>query len=125
VKYFLNTSGLPNAQVSELVDRIRRAGISVREVKPSFLHDGAIWVDDARFSQARQLLQAESVGFAEDAKRSWQAEWRTKDGRSYSRWLANRFARNPLGMALSSAMLGLVAGIFLIYPLFYALRRVI
>ena len=40
MKHLLNTSGLPNAQVRELLERLRRAGIPVREVQPSFLHDG-------------------------------------------------------------------------------------
>jgi hypothetical protein len=125
VKYLLNTSGLPSAQIGELMEQMRRAGISVREVQPSVLHDGAIWVHDSGLASAKQLLHAQAVSFAEEAKRDWQAEWRTRHGRSYSKWLADRFARNPMRMVVSLAVLGLVAGAFLIYPLFHALRRVI
>ena len=125
MKHLLNTSGLPNAQVSELLERLRRAGILVREVQPSFLNDGGIWVHDSGFTHAKQLLHSHSSNFAAGARQVWQEEWRTRHGRSYSRWLADRFARNPVRVSLSVLLLGLVGGAFLVYPLIYALRRVI
>ena len=116
---------LETKQYEELTSLLQDAGISVNETISNFMDYGAIWVRDEDFPRAVAILRKESASFAARARKTWERQWQTEHKGSYVRWFAHKLFRSPLGTLIRVVLLASLIGIFIVFPVLYALRRAI
>lgn len=106
-------------QERDLLRRLDEAGIAHREARSkSRLFGGdAIWVAEADYPRAKEILEKEAAEYAAAARARWQAEWREQHGGSYARWLWGRAQRATFDDVLRAALLILLVALMLLYPL--------
>lgn len=106
-------------QEHELLHLLDEANIAHREARSkSRLFSGdAIWVAEADYARAKEILDREAAAYAAAARAKWQAEWRDEHGSSYLRWLWRRLSRATPGDVLRVLVLAALVGLMLLYPL--------
>lgn len=106
-------------QEHELLRLLDEAGIAHREARSgSRLFSGdAIWVAEADYAGAKEVLDREAAGYAAAARAKWQAEWRDVHASSYLRWLFSRLGRATMEDVLRVLLLAALVGLMLLYPL--------
>jgi len=109
-------------QLVELRGLLESHGIRFKETPPTLLGFGSIWVEDADFGRARELLLAESAAFAAQARAQWEQEWREIHKGSHGRWMLARLIQRPGEYILAWLLLGFFIGVLVVYPLLYLAR---
>lgn len=82
-----------------------------------FFGSNAIWVPEADYLRAKDILDREAAEYAGAAREQWQAEWRSEHGGSYARWLLNRMRRATMDDVLRVLVLIALVGLMLLYPI--------
>ena len=82
-----------------------------------FFGSNAIWVPEADYLRAKDILDRQAAEYANSAREQWQAEWRREHGGSYARWLLNRMRRATMDDVLRVVLLAALVGLMLFYPL--------
>ena len=82
-----------------------------------FFGSNAIWVPEADYLRAKDILDRQAAEYAKSAREQWQAEWRREHGGSYLRWLLNRMRRATMDDVLRVLLLAALVGVMLLYPL--------
>lgn len=110
---------LPPEQEGELLRLLDEAGIAHREARSkSRLFGGdAIWVDEADYPKAKEILEREAAQYAAAAREQWQQEWRSEHGGSYLRWLWHRVQRATMEDLMRALFLLALVALMLLYPL--------
>lgn len=95
------------------------AGIAHREARSrSRLFGGdAIWVAEADYPRAKEILDREAGAYAAAARAEWQAEWRDVHRGSYVRWLWNRVWQATMEDVVRALFLIALVALMLLYPL--------
>jgi hypothetical protein len=106
-------------QEQEILRRLDANGIAHRETRSlsRFFGSNAIWVPEADYPRAKEILDRQAAEFADSARAQWEAEWRREHGGSYLRWLQNRMRRATMDDVLRVLLLALLVGVMLLYPL--------
>lgn len=110
---------LPPEQERELLQRLDDAGIAHREArsKSRLFGSDAIWIAEADYPRAKEILEREAGEYAAAARERWQAEWRDEHGGSYARWLWSRLQRATMEDLVRVLFLIALVGLMLLYPL--------
>lgn len=110
---------LPPEQEGELLRLLDAAGIAHREARSkSRLFGGdAIWVAEADYARAKEILEREAAQYAAAAREKWQAEWRDAHGSSYLRWLGHRVRHASMEDVVRALFLIALVALMLLYPL--------
>jgi len=98
-------------------------GIAAREVASNFLVPATIWVEEDDYEKALEIASSVGARHAKQARSEWEREWRERYKGSYIRWIAEK-ARRPRNL-FKLLLLALMVGVFVIYPIMYAFRRLI
>lgn len=77
----------------------------------------AIWVDDADYARAKEILEREAAQYAATAREQWQQEWRDVHGGSYLRWLGRRLQNATAEDVVRALFLIALVALMLLYPL--------
>jgi hypothetical protein len=106
-------------QEHEILRLLDEAGIAHKETRSMsrFFGSNAIWVPEADYPRAKDILDRQAAGYANSAREQWQAEWRREHGGSYLRWLLNRMRRATMDDVLRVLLLAALVGVMLLYPL--------
>jgi len=110
---------LPAEQERELLRLLDEAGIEHREARSkSRLFGGdAIWVAEADYPRASEILEREATQYAAAAREKWQAQWRDEHGGSYRRWLWSRLRHATMEDVVRALFLIALVALMLLYPL--------
>ena len=110
---------LPAEQERELLRLLDEAGIAHREARSRsrLFGSDAIWVDEADYPRANEILEREAAQYAAAAREKWQAEWRDAYGRSYLRWLWRRVRDATVEDVVRALFLIALVALMLLYPL--------
>jgi hypothetical protein len=110
---------LPPEQERGLFQQLDEAGIAHREAhsKSRLFGSDAIWVAEADYPRAKDILDRQAAEYADSAREQWQAEWRREHGGSYLRWLHNRLRRATMDDVLRVLVLIALVGLMLLYPI--------
>lgn len=110
---------LPVEQERELLRLLDESGIAHREARSrSRLFGGdAIWVGEADYARAKEILDREAARYAAAAREAWQAQWRAEHGGSYLRWLRSRARNATLEDLVRALFLIALVALMLLYPL--------
>lgn len=110
---------LPPDQERDLLRRLDEAGIAHREARSrSRLFGGdAVWVAQADYPRAKEILEREAAEYATVARERWEAEWRGEHQGSYARWLWNRLQRATTEDFVRALFLIALVALMLLYPL--------
>jgi hypothetical protein len=106
-------------QEQEILRRLDAAGIAHKETRSMsrLFGSNAIWVPEADYPRAKEILDREAAEYAGAAREQWQAEWRREHGGSYLRWLLNRMRRATMDDVLRVLALIALVGLMLLYPI--------
>jgi hypothetical protein len=110
---------LPPEQERGLLQQLDEAGIAHREArsKSRLFGSDAIWVAEADYPRAKDILDRQAAEYAVSAREQWQAEWRREHGGSYARWLLHRMRRATMEDVLRVLALVALVGLMLLYPI--------
>ncbi len=122
MKRLVDTRYLAEAQYDELMALLRAAGIAVHETPTHLFAFGALWVTDAEFERARDILRTQSKAYATRARDDWEREWQLQHRGSALRWFAYRLLSDPGAVLLRVLLLALALGAFVVYPIWTMLR---
>jgi len=113
--------GLPlePEQEDEILRLLDAAGIAHEETRSRarFFGSDAIWVAEADYARAKEILDREAADYAAAAREKWQAQWRRDHGGSYARWLWNRARRATAEDVVRALFLLALVALMLLYPL--------
>jgi hypothetical protein len=106
-------------QEQEILRRLDAAGIAHRETRSMsrFFGSNAIWVPEADYLRAKEILDRQAAEYGDSAREQWQAEWRREHGGSYACWLLNRMRRATMDDVLRVLLLIALVGVMLLYPI--------
>lgn len=106
---------------TEILNLLVANGIRYHETDASFLSPPALWVEETDYQKALEIAESVEARYSRLEKERWKLEWREKYGGSKLQWFLQK-AREP-GTWVRMALLAIMLGIFLVYPLFYVFRR--
>jgi len=106
-------------QEQEILRRLDTAGIAHKETRSMsrFFGSNAIWVPDAEYLRAKDILDRQAAEYAGVKREQWQAEWQREHGGSYARWLLHRVRRATIDDVLRVLALIALVGLMLLYPI--------
>lgn len=113
--------GLPlePEQEDEILRLLDAAGIDHEETRSGarFFGSDAIWVAEADYARAKEILDREAADYAAAAREKWQEDWRRDHGGSYARWLWSRARRATADDVMRALFLLALVALMLLYPL--------
>ena len=106
-------------QEQEILRRLDTAGIAHQETRSMsrFFGSNAIWVPEADYLRAKDILDRQAAEYAGVKRELWQAEWQRDHGGSYARWLLHRMRRATMDDILRVLLLAALVGLMLLYPI--------
>jgi hypothetical protein len=110
---------LEPAQEQEILRRLDAAGVAHKETRSlsRFFGSNAIWVPEADYLRAKEIMDRQAAEYAGAAREQWQAEWQREHGGSYARWLLHRMRRATMDDVLRVLLLAALVGLMLLYPI--------
>jgi hypothetical protein len=106
-------------QEAEILRRLEAAGIAHEETrsKARLFGSDAIWVAEADYGRAKEMLDRQAAEYAAAAREKWREEWRREHRGSYARWLWSRARRAAIEDVARALLLLALVALMLLYPL--------
>lgn len=106
-------------QETEILRLLDDAGIEHKETRSlsRLFGSNAIWVLEADYPRAKDILDRQAAEYAVSAREQWQAEWRREHRGSYLHWLLHRLRHATMDDVLRVVLLAALVGVMLLYPL--------